>query len=131
MLGFSHIAWALKKITKGGGKVKFVRGQSQQQVFDDLKQRLCSSPVISLPYLQQPFEIETYASNYVVGVVLTQHGHPMAYHSDTLSYVVCKYPTYDKEMYSIVKSCGQWRHYILGKEIVIHTDHKPLQFMQT
>jgi hypothetical protein len=25
----------------------------------------------------------------------------------------------------------QWRHYILGKEIGIHIDHKPLQFMQT
>jgi hypothetical protein len=33
-------------------------------------------------------------------------------------------------MYSIVKSCREWRHYILGKEIVIHNDPKPLQFMQ-
>jgi hypothetical protein len=45
--------------------------------------------------------------------------------------VICKYPTYDKEMYSIVQSYHQWRHYILGKETIIHTDHKPLQFMQT
>jgi hypothetical protein len=34
-------------------------------------------------------------------------------------------------MYSIVQACRQWRHYILGKETIIHTDHKPLQFMQT
>jgi hypothetical protein len=27
--------------------------------------------------------------------------------------------------------CRQWRHYILGAEIIIHTDHKPLHFMQT
>jgi hypothetical protein len=66
-----------------------------------------------------------------VGVILTQHDHPVVYHSDTLSNVVCKYPTYDKEIYSIVKSCPQWRHCILGKETSIHTDHKPLQFMQT
>jgi hypothetical protein len=71
MLGFSHIAWALSQINKGGGKVKFVWGQSQQQAFDDLKQRLCSAPVLSLPELQHPFEIETDASNYVVSVVLT------------------------------------------------------------
>jgi hypothetical protein len=33
----------------------------------------------------------------------------------------------------MTKKCNtyQWRHYILGKETVIHTDHKPLQFMQT
>ena len=30
-----------------------------------------------------------------------------------------------------MKACCHWRHYILGKETVIHTDHKPLQFMQT
>ena len=55
----------------------------------------------------------------------------MEYHSETLSDTVHKYPTYDKEMYSIVQACRQWKHYILGKETVIHTDHKPLQFMQT
>jgi hypothetical protein len=43
----------------------------QQQVFEDLKQRLCSSPVLSLPYLKQPFEIEIDASDYAVGVILT------------------------------------------------------------
>jgi hypothetical protein len=104
VLGFSHIAWALSQITRGGGKVKFAWGRSQQQAFDDLKQCLCSTPVLSLPDLQQPFEIETDASDYAVGVVLTQHDHPVAYHSETLSDVVRKYPTYDKEMYSIVQA---------------------------
>jgi hypothetical protein len=44
VLGFSHIAWALSQVTRGGGKEKFVWGLSQQQAFDDLKKRLCSSP---------------------------------------------------------------------------------------
>jgi hypothetical protein len=30
-----------------------------------------------------------------------------------------------------VQAYHDWRHYILGKETFIHTDHKPLQFMQT
>jgi hypothetical protein len=75
-----------------------VWGRYQQQAFDDLKQCFCSTLVLSLPDLQHPFEIETNASDYVVGTVLTQHDHPMAYHSETLSDIVCKYPTYDKEM---------------------------------
>jgi hypothetical protein len=37
MIGFSHIAWAISKITKGGGKEIFVWGLSQQKAFDDLK----------------------------------------------------------------------------------------------
>jgi hypothetical protein len=111
------------------GKEKFVWGLSQQKSFDDLKKHLRSSLVLLISDLQHPFDIETYASDYVVGVVLTQHDHTMEYHSETLSYVVCKYPTYEKEMYSIMKFCLHWRHYILGKEKVIHTDDKPLQFM--
>ena len=96
VLGFSHIAWALSQITRGGGKAKFVWGRSQQQTFDDLKQRLCSTPVLSLLDLQHPFEIETNASDYVVGIILTQHDHPVAYHSETLSNIVRKYLTTKK-----------------------------------
>jgi hypothetical protein len=76
--------------------------------------------------MQQPFEIETDASDNVVGEILTQHDHPVAYHSETLFDTVRKYPTYDKEMYSIVLGCHQWKHYIMGKETIIHTYHKPL-----
>ena len=71
MLGFSHIAWALSQVTKGGGKSKFVWGMSQQQAFEELNNHLFSSPVLSLPNLQHPFEVEKNASNYVVGVILT------------------------------------------------------------
>eukprot|EP00253_Pinus_taeda_P007709 PITA_07709 len=69
-----------------------------------------------LPYNIKPFRNE---------------GHPVAYQSETLSDTVRKYPTYDKEMYSIVQACRQWKHYILGKETVIQTEHRPLQFIQT
>jgi hypothetical protein len=96
VLGCSHIAWALSQVTRGGGKEKFVWGLYQQQSFEELKNHFFSSPTLSLSDLQHPFEIETYASNYVVGIVLTQHGHPMAYHSEKLSNVVCKHPTYEK-----------------------------------
>ena len=79
--------------------------------------------MLTLPDLQQPFEIETDASDYAIGVVLTQQGHLVAYPSETFYNTVHNYPTYDKEMYSIVQACRQWKHYILGKETIIHTDH--------
>jgi hypothetical protein len=93
MLGFSHIAWALNQVTKGDGRENFTWGKEQQRAFDDLKNLLCSAIVLSLPNLQQPFEIETDASDYVVCAVLTQHNNPVAYHSETLSDTIWKYPT--------------------------------------
>ena len=107
VLGFSHITWPLSQVTKGGSKEKFFWSESQWKAFGELKHRLCSTPVLTLPDLQQPFEIETDASDYAIGAVLTQHGQPVAYHSETLSDTVRKYPTYDKEMYSIAQACWQ------------------------
>jgi hypothetical protein len=90
VLGFSDIAWALSRITRGGGKEKILLGLSQQKAFDDLKHILCSTPVFSLPNLQHPFEIKIGASNYVVGTFITHHDHLMAYHSETLSNFIYK-----------------------------------------
>jgi hypothetical protein len=123
MLGFSHITWPLSQVAKGGEKSKLFWSKYQQKAFVELKHRLCCAPELTLPDLQQPFEIEKDASDYAIGAVLTQQRHPMAYHRAKLFDTVQNYPTYDKEMHSIDQACRQWKHYILGKEMIIHTDH--------
>jgi hypothetical protein len=119
------------QVTKGSGRDKFMWGKEKQRAFDDLKHHLFSSIVLSLSDLQQPFDIDIDASDYVVGAFLTHHGHLVTYHSEKLFDTIQKYPTYDKKMHSIVQASHQWKHYILGKEMIIHTNHKPLQFIQT
>ena len=83
-------------------------------------------PVLSLPNLRQPFEIQIDASNYAMGAGLLQHGKPICFHSKTFNGAVINYPTYDKELYALVKSVKKWKHYLLGKETIIHMDHQPL-----
>eukprot|EP01018_Ginkgo_biloba_P034534 Gb_39692 [translate_table: standard] len=34
-------------------------------------------------------------------------------------------------MYALVQAMKHWCHYLLGKETIIHSDHKPLQYLQT
>eukprot|EP00253_Pinus_taeda_P011494 PITA_11494 len=85
VLGFSHITWPLSEVTKGGVKEKLFWSESQQKPFIELKGHLCSAPVLALPDLQQPFEVEIDASDYALGVVLTQHRDPVAYHNETIS----------------------------------------------
>jgi len=62
-------------VTKGSGRENFTWGKEQQRAFNDLNHRLCSTPTLSFPDLQQPFEIEIDAYDYDVGIVLTQDGH--------------------------------------------------------
>ena len=66
-----------------------------------------------------------------MGAVLLQHGKPIAFHSETFNGVVVNYPTYHKELYALVQSVKKWKHYLMGKETVIHTDHQPLQYLQS
>jgi hypothetical protein len=88
LLGFSHITWALSQLTKGGVKDMFVWVVSQQKSFEDWNFFLFSTLFLILPNLQQPFNIETDASDYAIDVSLTQHGNLVTYHSETLSDVV-------------------------------------------
>jgi hypothetical protein len=74
VLGFSHITWTLSQVTKGGAKEKSFCSESHQKAFEYLKYRLCSAPVLTLPDLQQPFELETYATDYDIRAVLSQNG---------------------------------------------------------
>ncbi|KAH9671240.1 Endonuclease [Citrus sinensis] len=65
-----------------------------------------------------------------IGAVLMQEGRPIAYFSEKLSGAALNYPTYDNEMYALVRALETWQHYILPKEFVIHTDHESLKHLK-
>jgi hypothetical protein len=103
----------------------------KQKSFNILKEKISIALVLALSNLQQPFEIKTYVNRYTMGAVLMQYRKPISYHSETFNQVVVNYPTYDKEFYALVQSVKKWKHYLLGKETIIHTDHQPLQYLQS
>eukprot|EP00253_Pinus_taeda_P022396 PITA_22396 len=118
-----HALKGLKQVFQWGGK--------QQKAFDTLKEKISTTPVLALLDLQHPFEIETDASDYAMGVVLMQDGKPICYHFETFTSTVVNYPTYDKELYALVQSVKKWKHYLMGKETIIHTNHQPLQYLHS
>jgi hypothetical protein len=102
----------------------------KQKAFNILKEKISTAPILALSNLQRSFEIETDASGYTMGEVLMQYRKPICYHSENFNQAVVNYPTYDKELYALVQSVKKWKHYLLGKETIIHTDHQPLQYLQ-
>jgi hypothetical protein len=102
----------------------------QHKSFDTLKENISTTPVLALPNLQHPFEIETNVIGYAMGALLMQYHKPICYHYETFNQAVVNYPTYDKELYALVQSVKKWKHYLLGKETIIHTYHQPLQYLQ-
>jgi hypothetical protein len=104
--------------------------ESTKGLFDEMKRKISQAPVLALPNLQNPFEVETDASGYAMGEVLMQGGRHVCYHSEVFHGEVLNYPTYDKELYALVQAVKKWKHYLMGKETIIHTDHQPLQYLQ-
>ena len=110
-------------------KQVFQWGGIQQKSFETLKEKISTVPVLALPDLQQPFEIKTNINGYAMGAVLMQQKKPICYHSEKSSQAVINYSTYAKELFAMVQSVKKWKHYLIGKETIIHTNHHPLQYL--
>jgi hypothetical protein len=80
-----------------------------------LKEKISSAPMLALPNLRQPFEIQTYASNYAMGAVLLQYGKPICFHFETFNGAVINYPTYDKELYALVQIVKKMETLFVGE----------------
>jgi hypothetical protein len=121
---FSFIATPFHALTSV--KNTFQWEGKQQKDFNTLKEKISTTPVLALPNIQQPFEIEIDASGYAMGEILMKYRKPICYHSETFNQDVVNYPTYDTDLYALVQSIKKWKKYLLGKETIIHTYHHPL-----
>jgi hypothetical protein len=69
-----------------------------------LKEKLCSTLVLALPNFTKTFEIECDTFGIGISVVLMQDQRPIVYFNEKLSGTTLSYPTYDKELYALVKA---------------------------
>ncbi|KAL0313444.1 UNVERIFIED_CONTAM: Retrovirus-related Pol polyprotein from transposon.6 [Sesamum radiatum] len=106
-------------------------GNAQEKAFQAIKEKLTHAPLLALPDFGKTFEIECDASGIGIGGVLMQGGRPVAYFSEKLSGPTLNYPTYDKELYALVRVLETWQHYLWSKEFVIHSDHEALKYIKS
>ncbi|GJV05934.1 putative reverse transcriptase domain-containing protein [Tanacetum coccineum] len=108
-------------------KVKFKWGDKQETMFQLLKQKLCSAPILALPKGSKDFIVYCDASIKGLGAVLMQREKVIAYASCQLKIHEKNYTTHDLELGAVVFSLKLWRHYLYGTKCTVFTDHKSLQ----
>nr|GFB48605.1 putative polyprotein [Tanacetum cinerariifolium] len=127
--GFSRLALPLTKLMRKGEK--FVWNEEREKSFEELKQRLVSAPVLTLPSGSGGFQIYSDASKKGLGCVLMQHGKVIAYASRQLKPYEVNYPTHDLELVVVVFALKIWRHYLYGESCYVFADHKSLKYIFT
>ena len=91
--------------------------------FQELKQRLITTPVLGLPKDNGKFVVYCDASKMGLGCMLMQEGRVIAYEK--------RYHTHDLELAVVVFALKIWRHYLYGERCEIYTDHKSLKYFFT
>ena len=76
---FSILAGPLHDLTKKNVKLQWTA--KENEAFKKLKEKLMTKPVLVLPNLMKPFEVNCEASGECLGVVLLQEGHAISYAS--------------------------------------------------
>ncbi|XP_062569214.1 uncharacterized protein LOC134231291 [Saccostrea cucullata] len=103
------------------------------KAFKDLKEALTSAPVLITPDFQKVFTLQTDASQFAIGAVLSQDledgDHPVAYLSRKLLPREQNYSTIEKELLAIVWAIGSFAYYLDGRKFCVETDHNPLSWL--
>ena len=106
---------------------EFVWDTPQAQTFQKVKDLITRTPGPLPTYFDpsKPVVSETDASQFGLGATLLQEGKPVAFASKSLITAEIKYAQIEKEMPSILFGCKKFHHYQYGREVQVHTDHKP------
>jgi hypothetical protein len=127
--GFSKIAKPMIELLEKGKTFEWT--PRHEASFQELKKRLTTAPILTMPDMERPFSIYSDASGQGLGCVLMQDGHIVAYASRKLRKHEEMFPTHDLELAAVAHALKIWRHYITGKRCEVYLDHKSLKYIFT
>ncbi|KAK9709956.1 RNase H-like domain found in reverse transcriptase [Popillia japonica] len=107
---------------------KFCWIARQEEAFKKVKEHLISAPVLSCPNFDLPFIVQTDASAYGIGAVLTQNyadqgEKVICYLSRSLTKQERKFSTTERECLAVLWSIEKLRPYLEGTHFTVITDH--------
>ena len=129
MEDFSRIASPLTALTRKNKKFEW--SDKCEKSFQELKKRLTSAPILTVPESDKSFDIYSDASKMGLGAVLMQEGKVIVYASRQLKDYEKNYPTHDLELAAMVFALKLRRHYLYGVQCRIFTDHQSLKYFFT
>lgn len=104
-----------------------------EAAFCDIKNHLVTAPILTCPDFSRPFILQTDASAYGLGAVLTQNFDDgekvICFLSRSLTRLERNYSTTERECLSVIWAVEKLRHYLEGSHFIIVTDHASLVWL--
>ncbi|MCO5554563.1 hypothetical protein L7F22_008093 [Adiantum nelumboides] len=88
------------------------------------RKKLMIDSSLKLLDLQRPFEVHCDACGSSLGVVLQHDGQVIAYESRLFTEGEKIAQIYEKELLAVIHALSSWKHYLLGGDFTVHTDHQ-------
>lgn len=130
---FSKIVKPITSLFKKG--TPFIWSRECEEMFERLKAQFCSLPILHHYDFAKTVVVETDASDFALGAILSQYDeygvlHPIAYHSRQFAPAEANYDTHDKELLAIIDAFKVWRHYLISAPtpITVLSDHNNLVY---
>jgi len=128
---FSKVSHCLNDLTRD--TVHFHWNKEHREAFKTLTSHLSSAPILAHPDFNIPFKVQTDASDFGLGAILSQtvdgKERVVQYLSRTLQPAERKWCVREKEALAIIFACESFRPYIIGSRFTIETDQQSLQWL--
>lgn len=131
----TNILEPLNELLKDG--ILFVWGLHQEVAFKKIKEMILKAPTLSHYDPNKQIIVSADSSSYGLGAVLLQENQDgsrsvVSYASRTLNSSERNYAQIEKEALALVWALHKFKDFVIGIEVILETDHKPLlQILQT
>ena len=129
---FANIAEPLTRMTKKNTRFEWT--DEADEAFQKLKTALMEVPILAFPHPNVPCILDTDASDVAIRAVLSQVigvERPIAFYSRVMNPSQRNYCPTRRELLAVIAALQQFRHYLLGNQVILRTDHHSLKWLNT
>ena len=111
--------------------IQFIWDANANTSFQKIKDLIAKTASQPLRYYDhtKPVTVQADASQRGLGACLVQEGQPIAFASKSLTDTETRYANIERELLAIVFTCQRFNTYVLGRQFMVESDHKPLEMI--
>ena len=132
---YSVVVEVLQQLVNNSKSGPIQLAQCHLDAIENIREKLCNAPIFPYPNPDYTFILDCDASSIAIGCELLQivdgKERVIAFGSYSLTPAQRRYCTTRKELLAVIRFTRQFRHYLLGRNFIVRTDHNSLTWLMS